>query len=62
MEIKQLQVATFGTFALLYTVTETFILPHVPTLKEQSFFRSLLDLSIPFMMAYLLLFFIIFGE
>jgi sterol O-acyltransferase len=54
-------VATFGTFALLYTVTESFILPLTPT-PEQSFFRSLLDLALPFMIAYLLLFFIIFGE
>jgi sterol O-acyltransferase len=52
-------VATFGTFALLYTVTESFILPLTPT-RNQSFLRSLLDLSLPFMMAYLLLFFIIF--
>jgi len=51
--------ATFGTFALLYTVTETFILPYTPT-SEQSIFRSLLDLALPFMIAYLLLFFIIF--
>lgn len=54
-------VATFGTFALLLTMTENFILPLVPT-KEQSFFRSLLDLSLPFMLAYLLLFYIIFGK
>ncbi|KAF8659903.1 hypothetical protein AX16_001787 [Volvariella volvacea WC 439] len=52
-------VATFGTFALLYTVTETFILPNTPT-PGQSFFRSLLDLALPFMIAYLLLFYIIF--
>ncbi|KAJ7091421.1 MBOAT, membrane-bound O-acyltransferase family-domain-containing protein [Mycena belliarum] len=52
-------VATFGTFALLYTMTETFILPLTPTAGE-SFFRALLDLSLPFMIAYLLLFYIIF--
>jgi len=52
-------VATFGTFALLYTVTESFIIPLTPT-ADQSFFRSLLDLSLPFMIAYLLLFYIIF--
>ncbi|KAK0202565.1 MBOAT, membrane-bound O-acyltransferase family-domain-containing protein [Desarmillaria ectypa] len=50
--------ATFGTFALLYSVTETFILPR--TEITGSFFRSLLDLSLPFMLAYLLLFYIIF--
>ncbi|KAI0040748.1 MBOAT-domain-containing protein [Auriscalpium vulgare] len=52
-------VATGGTFALLYTVTETFILPLTPG-PDQSFFRSLLDLALPFMLAYLLLFYIIF--
>ncbi|KAJ7879907.1 MBOAT, membrane-bound O-acyltransferase family-domain-containing protein [Mycena olivaceomarginata] len=52
-------VATFGTFALLYTVTESFILPLTPSAGD-SFFRALLDLSLPFMIAYLLLFYIIF--
>ncbi|KAH9935072.1 MBOAT-domain-containing protein [Amylocystis lapponica] len=52
-------VATFGTFALLYTVVESFILPLTPT-PDQSFLRSLLDLSLPFMISYLLLFYIIF--
>lgn len=55
-----IQVATFGTFALLYTVTESFILPYTPR-ADQSFLRSLLDLALPFMIAYLLLFYIIFG-
>ncbi|KAF9006125.1 MBOAT, membrane-bound O-acyltransferase family-domain-containing protein [Cyathus striatus] len=54
-------VATFGTFVLLYSVTESFILPYTPT-ADQSVFRSLLDLALPFMMAYLLLFYIIFGK
>jgi len=54
-------VATFGTFALLYTVTESFILPYTPS-ADRPFFRALLDLAIPFMLAYLLLFYIIFGE
>jgi sterol O-acyltransferase len=54
-------VATFGSFALLYTITESFILPLTPT-SDQSFFRSLLDLALPFMVAYLLLFYLIFGE
>ncbi|OJT14479.1 hypothetical protein TRAPUB_8979 [Trametes pubescens] len=40
-------VAFFGTFALLYTIVETFIIPLTPT-KEQSFARSLLDLALPF--------------
>lgn len=54
------QVATFGTFALLYTVTESFILPYTSS-PDQSFFRLLLDLALPFMIANLLLFYIIFG-
>ena len=53
-------IATFGTFALLYTVTESFIFPLTPT-REQSFLDSLLDLALPFMVAYLLLFYLIFG-
>lgn len=53
-------VAFFGTFALLYTIVETFIIPLTPT-KEQSFAQSLLDLAMPFMISYLLLFYIIFG-
>lgn len=53
-------VGTFGTFALLYTVTETFILPYTNPGPDQSFARTLLDLALPFMLAYLLLFYIIF--
>ncbi len=53
-------VAFFGTFALLYTIVETFIIPLTPT-PDQSFARSLLDLALPFMLSYLLLFYIIFG-
>jgi len=52
-------VAFMGSFVLLYTVTESFIIPLTPT-PDQSFFRSLLDLALPFMMAFLLLFYIIF--
>lgn len=52
-------VAFMGSFALLYTVTESFIIPLTPT-PDQSFFRSLLDLALPFMLSYLLLFYIIF--
>lgn len=55
------QVATFGTFALLYTVTERFIIPYTPT-SDQPFLRSLIDLALPFMISYLLLFYIIFGK
>ncbi|KAG8221011.1 major facilitator superfamily domain-containing protein [Butyriboletus roseoflavus] len=52
-------VAFMGSFALLYTVTESFIMPLTPS-PDQSFLRSLLDLALPFMIAYLLLFYIIF--
>lgn len=52
-------IAFMGSFALLYTVAECFIIPLTPT-PDQSFFRSLLDLALPFMIAFLLLFYIIF--
>ena len=42
-------VATFGTFVLLHTITETFILPYTHPSPEKSFLRMLLDLSLPFM-------------
>jgi len=61
MYIFEKTVAFMGSFVLLYTVTESFIIPLTPT-PDQSFFRSLLDLALPFMMAFLLLFYIIFGE
>ncbi|KAI5895388.1 uncharacterized protein SCHCODRAFT_02619284 [Schizophyllum commune H4-8] len=51
--------AFFGSFALLYTITETFILPKIPT-ADQSFLLSLLDLAMPFMFGYLMIFYIIF--
>jgi len=41
-------VATFGTFFLLYQYTEHYIMPYIPT-KEQTFWRSMLDLVLPFM-------------
>jgi sterol O-acyltransferase len=47
-------VATFGTFLLLYTITKTFILPYSNQSPEQSFTMTLIDLSLPFMLAYLL--------
>ncbi|KAG8710121.1 hypothetical protein FRC09_000293 [Ceratobasidium sp. 395] len=52
-------VATFGTFTLLYTITEHYIMPLIPT-SEQSFWRSMIDLALPFMLSYLILFYIIF--
>jgi sterol O-acyltransferase len=59
MYIFEKTVAFMGSFALLYTVAECFIIPLTPT-PDQSFFRSLLDLALPFMIAFLLLFYIIF--
>ncbi|EJT97603.1 MBOAT-domain-containing protein [Dacryopinax primogenitus] len=52
-------VATFGTFTLLYTVTEHYIMPLTPR-PDQSFFRSLIDLALPFMLCYIILFYLIF--
>ncbi|KZT09838.1 MBOAT-domain-containing protein [Laetiporus sulphureus 93-53] len=52
-------VATFGTFALLYSVTESFIIPLTPS-SSDTIWRTILDLSLPFMVAFLLLFYLIF--
>ncbi|KAG8861414.1 hypothetical protein FRB96_002863 [Tulasnella sp. 330] len=52
-------VAFLGTFTLLYTITEHYIIPLTPK-PGQPFFRSLIDLALPFMLSYLLLFYIIF--
>lgn len=52
-------VAFVGTFTLLYTIAEHYIIPMTPT-PDQSFLRSMLDLALPFMLSYLLLFYIIF--
>jgi len=45
-------VAFLGTFTLLYTITEHYIIPLTPRF-DQSFFRSLLDLALPFMVSQL---------
>lgn len=34
----------------------------LPKIHQASFFKAMLDLALPFMVAYLLLFYIIFGE
>lgn len=52
-------VATFGTFSLLYTYTEHYIIPLTPT-AEQPLLRTIINLILPFMLCYLLLFYIIF--
>ncbi|QRW02976.1 sterol O-acyltransferase [Ceratobasidium sp. AG-Ba] len=59
MYVFEKTVATFGTFTLLYTITEHYIMPLIPT-SEQSFWRSMVDLALPFMLSYLILFYIIF--
>uniref|UniRef100_A0A1D1XNN8 O-acyltransferase n=1 Tax=Anthurium amnicola TaxID=1678845 RepID=A0A1D1XNN8_9ARAE len=51
--------ATLGTFFLLYMNTETYIIPVLPN-SSTSFWRALLQISIPFMVNYLLIFYIIF--
>ncbi|KAF8603802.1 MBOAT-domain-containing protein [Ceratobasidium sp. AG-I] len=59
MYVFEKTVATFGTFTLLYTITEHYIIPLTPT-PEQPFWRSMIDLALPFMLSYLILFYIIF--
>ncbi|KAM0747273.1 hypothetical protein T439DRAFT_317962 [Meredithblackwellia eburnea MCA 4105] len=52
--------ATFGTFSLLVLIVEHYILPYNPSVHEHSFLMTALDLAIPFMVNYLLIFYIIF--
>ncbi|SCV71124.1 BQ2448_2712 [Microbotryum intermedium] len=51
--------ATFGTFMVLLLIVEHVIIPAYPK-DTDPFYISLLDLAIPFMVNYLLIFFIIF--
>ncbi|KDE07513.1 hypothetical protein MVLG_02187 [Microbotryum lychnidis-dioicae p1A1 Lamole] len=51
--------ATFGTFMILLLTVEHVIIPAYPK-HTDPFYISLLDLAIPFMVNYLLIFFIIF--
>ncbi|KAJ3097739.1 hypothetical protein HDU96_000284 [Phlyctochytrium bullatum] len=53
-------VATFGTFFLLYITVEHYILPTLAISRQMDFTTSLMHLIIPFMVCYLLIFFIIF--
>jgi len=48
--------ATFGTFSLLYIVSEHYIIPIA--FRDDSFWGAALDLATPFMINYLLLFYI----
>lgn len=49
MYVLEKTLATFGTFSILYLITEHYILPISPSTHEKSFFISALDLSLPFM-------------
>ncbi|KAG9294243.1 hypothetical protein G9A89_021602 [Geosiphon pyriformis] len=51
--------ATLGTFFLLYVNTETYIIPVIPRATE-SFAKAFFQMSLPFMVNYLLIFYIIF--
>lgn len=51
--------ATFGTFFLLYVNTETYIIPILPNVST-SFYHTMVQMLFPFMMDYLLIFYIIF--
>lgn len=51
--------ATFGTFSLIYLITEHYIMPFLPQ-KGDWLFRSYINLALPMMVNYLLIFYIIF--
>ncbi|ODN97324.1 sterol O-acyltransferase [Cryptococcus wingfieldii CBS 7118] len=54
-------VATFGTFSLIYTITEHYIMPHLPKEGDSlSLIKSFISLALPMMINYLLIFYIIF--
>ena len=51
--------ATFGTFSLIYTITEHYIMPYTPQ-PGDSIIKSFINLALPMMVNYLLIFYIIF--
>lgn len=51
--------ATFGTFFVIYVITEHFIIPHSPT-KDTPLLPIFLKLALPMMVNYLLIFYIMF--
>ncbi|CAO1637539.1 unnamed protein product [Parajaminaea phylloscopi] len=51
--------ATFGTFFVIYVITEHFIIPHSPT-PDTPLLQALLKLALPMMINYLLIFYIMF--
>ncbi|KAL8281287.1 hypothetical protein RQP46_006321 [Phenoliferia psychrophenolica] len=60
MYIVEKTLATFGTFSILVLIVEHYILPVSPSATDNSFLMTALDLAIPFMVNYLLIFYIIF--
>jgi sterol O-acyltransferase len=52
--------ATFATLGCLYMIVELQINPVILEMKSQTFLDSMVDLMIPFMCCYILLFYIIF--
>lgn len=53
-------VALVGTFGLLYIVVEHSIMPTLWRVNEQSFIETVIHLIVPFMVGYMLIFYIIF--
>jgi len=51
--------ATFGTFSLIYLITEHYIMPYTPK-PGDSLLKSFINLALPMMVNYLLIFYIIF--
>ncbi|TKY87998.1 hypothetical protein EX895_003094 [Sporisorium graminicola] len=51
--------ATFGTFLVIYVVTEHWIMPFTPT-ADTPLLRTFLQLAVPMMINYLLIFYIMF--
>lgn len=48
-------IATFGTFSLIYTITEHYIMPLLPTEGDtKSLFKSYISLAGPMLLNYLL--------
>lgn len=51
--------ATFGTFFVIYVITEHFIIPHSPQ-PDTPIIETMLKLALPMMINYLLIFYIMF--
>ncbi|WVR08896.1 hypothetical protein IAU60_005955 [Kwoniella sp. DSM 27419] len=59
MVVLEKIVATLGTFSLIYTITEHYIMPVLPK-PGDSLLKSFINLALPMMVNYLLIFYIIF--